>query len=434
MKRLCTWLLLAGVLAAAVAMAFAGRATAAGGVDVYVGYADNLHAAASFPTPWEGDAGVTYEGCSPSSLCTFDAGAVRIVNNSGSPVTANSVSVNVGGCIFTNWPSANLAPGGQLIVTQVTSGADNGCINNVGPTGPPHMDTSDIGPDGAPWADNCTPSGVVPTVDVTIDGVTTSYTDSAQVLNTGGVDRASCDGGPSEAIQWSLIGTAECAGSTLTLAPPSQTHAVGDNATITATFENSCGQPLSGATVTFTALSGPNAGLTGSGVTDASGNASFTYSSLLPGDDVWQASITNPAGTITSNTVDVIWTLPFATGGAFVIGDKENVPNGNVLWWGAQWWKANAMTGGSGPASFKGFENSNAGPTCGQTWTTDPGNSSGPPATVPPYMGVIVSSNVTKSGSTISGNIVHIVVVKTNPGYAPNPGHAGTGTIVAQVC
>jgi hypothetical protein len=49
-------------------------------------------------------------------------------------------------------------------------------------------------------------------------------------------------------------------------------------------------------------------------------------------------------------------------------------------------------------------------------------------------MAVIVSSSVSKSGPTISGNTVHLVVVKTNPGYAPDPGHAGTGTVVAQIC
>jgi len=37
-------------------------------------------------------------------------------------------------------------------------------------------------------------------------------------------------------------------------------------------------------------------------------------------------------------------------------------------------------------------------------------------------------------GSTISGNTPHIVIVKTNPGYAPNPGHAGTGTVVLVIC
>jgi hypothetical protein len=52
----------------------------------------------------------------------------------------------------------------------------------------------------------------------------------------------------------------------------------------------------------------------------------------------------------------------------------------------------------------------------------------------PSYMGVIVSSSITQSGSTISGNTPDIVVVKTNSGYAPDPGHAGTGTVVAQVC
>jgi hypothetical protein len=49
-------------------------------------------------------------------------------------------------------------------------------------------------------------------------------------------------------------------------------------------------------------------------------------------------------------------------------------------------------------------------------------------------MGVLVTSAVTKSGRTIAGDTTHIVVVKTEPGYAPNPGHHGTGTIVATYC
>jgi hypothetical protein len=49
-------------------------------------------------------------------------------------------------------------------------------------------------------------------------------------------------------------------------------------------------------------------------------------------------------------------------------------------------------------------------------------------------MAIIVSSSISQSGSSISGTIVHIVVVKTDPGYAGDPGHAGTGTIVATVC
>ena len=45
-----------------------------------------------------------------------------------------------------------------------------------------------------------------------------------------------------------------------------------------------------------------------------------------------------------------------------------------------------------------------------------------------------MSSQVSQSGSTESGNILHIVIVKTNPGYSDNPGHAGTGVIVGTIC
>ena len=49
-------------------------------------------------------------------------------------------------------------------------------------------------------------------------------------------------------------------------------------------------------------------------------------------------------------------------------------------------------------------------------------------------MGVGVASRAAKSGSVISSTTVGIVVVKVNPGYAPNPLSAGTGTIVASYC
>jgi hypothetical protein len=49
-------------------------------------------------------------------------------------------------------------------------------------------------------------------------------------------------------------------------------------------------------------------------------------------------------------------------------------------------------------------------------------------------MGVIVADSVTKSGSTVNGHYVKIVVVQTNAGYAPGPANSGTGTIVATFC
>jgi hypothetical protein len=125
----------------------------------------------------------------------------------------------------------------------------------------------------------------------------------------------------------------------------------------------------------------------------------------------------------------------FPAGGAFAIGDLTPHASGtNVNFWGAQWAKNNALGGGAAPNAFKGFENSNAVATCGATWTTNPGNSSGPPAAVPQYMAVIVSSNITKTGATINGNVKEIVIVYTDPGYGPNPGHAGNGTVVHTLC
>jgi len=126
----------------------------------------------------------------------------------------------------------------------------------------------------------------------------------------------------------------------------------------------------------------------------------------------------------------------FLAQGAFVVGDKSAQPGAGVTFWGAKWVSDNKLSGGTAPASFKGFaENvSSEPPACGTSWTSQPGNSSNPPDKVPAYMGVIVSPSVTKSGSTLSGTVAGIVVVKTQSGYAGNPGHAGTGDIVAQVC
>jgi hypothetical protein len=71
------------------------------------------------------------------------------------------------------------------------------------------------------------------------------------------------------------------------------------------------------------------------------------------------------------------------------------------------------------------------GPNCiGSRWTAN-GDATPPSGTLPTYMAVIQTSSSTQSGSRYSGDSVHIVVVKTDAGYAGNPGHDGTGTVVA---
>jgi hypothetical protein len=169
---------------------------------------------------------------------------------------------------------------------------------------------------------------------------------------------------------------------------------------------------------------------TGPGQFSVSGT--HTYAALGP-YTITITIVDDGGNTATAVTHVIVFAFP--KGGGFVIGDGNSANNTAVTFWGAQWAKSNSLSGGPAPSSFKGFEDSAAPPVCGTAWTTDPGNSTPPPSgPLPSYMGVIVSSSITKSGSTISGNTPDIVVVKTNSGYAPDPGHAGTGTVVAQVC
>ncbi|HEY8885296.1 MAG TPA: hypothetical protein VIO35_08295, partial [Chloroflexota bacterium] len=83
---------------------------------------------------------------------------------------------------------------------------------------------------------------------------------------------------------------------------------------------------------------------------------------------------------------------------------------------------------------FKGFANNPVTPACGTAWTSDPGNSPPPAASVPTYTAMIVASSMTSVGQQVRGNDVHIVIVRTNSGYAPDPAYPGTGVIVGVLC
>jgi Bacterial Ig domain len=195
-----------GLVAGGLVDGGAGQAEASGGVSVSVSYADGSHATSpNFPTPWAGSPGVTFEGCQPPSSCVYDAGAVQVTNNTGASVTVNSVTVHIDTCVYTGWPSATLAPGAQLIVTQLASGSGPNGGGCTGPT-PTVMDGSDIGPGGSPYDGICAPDGIQPTVDVTVDGITTTYLDINQVLNSGGFDLGRCPYPTNESMQWSAIG------------------------------------------------------------------------------------------------------------------------------------------------------------------------------------------------------------------------------------
>ena len=122
----------------------------------------------------------------------------------------------------------------------------------------------------------------------------------------------------------------------------------------------------------------------------------------------------------------------------FVIGDVEPHAKGDVVnFWGAQWWKNNIMSGvtspGNSKASFKGYANGGD-IRCGGNWTSLPGNSTPPPATIPAQVMVVVTSTVLKNGPNIGGDIVQIVIVDQDGNYEPNPGHAGNGPVASISC
>jgi hypothetical protein len=314
-----------GLALVAIAFPLASAASAKPSLDVFVGYADSHRAsAATFPTPWNDPANpqVLFEGCQPASSCTFDGGVVRLVNNSGSSVTVNSVKVEYSSaCVYDIWPhNTALAPGKQLILAQTkstTGSTPGGCTSKASPTAAGYgvVDGSDIGPNGRNWDGVCTQSGVIPQVDLTLDGASSAQTfaDSGQVLNTRGADGAYCPGGGSknESIQWTPIGAVPCLGSTVGLSPSTQSSVRGGVARVTAHLVDGCGNPLQGSRVSFRVFGtgAPNSGSGGTGTTNSGGNAAFSYpdTTSKTGKDQVQATVQNPGGTLFSNVVAIEW-------------------------------------------------------------------------------------------------------------------------------
>ncbi|MHB1509720.1 MAG: hypothetical protein ACYCST_04910 [Acidimicrobiales bacterium] len=121
----------------------------------------------------------------------------------------------------------------------------------------------------------------------------------------------------------------------------------------------------------------------------------------------------------------------------FVVGDL-NASTGATLaagatveFWGAKWAKDNPLSGGPAPDAFKGYADTVTSSGTSSTWTANPGNSSDPPASLTSSITVIVTSAVTQSGPAISGDVVAVATVTPHAGYAADPGHAGTGTVVS---
>ena len=123
-----------------------------------------------------------------------------------------------------------------------------------------------------------------------------------------------------------------------TLSPASGSSPVGKPYTLTAKVQNSSGDPVAKQAVTFTVLSGPDAGAKHNATTSSAGSATFTYSGKSAGQDVVQASFTDASGKKDlSNTATVDWTAkgtPSATSTATTLsgvaqsGARLTIPAG----------------------------------------------------------------------------------------------------------
>ena len=105
-----------------------------------------------------------------------------------------------------------------------------------------------------------------------------------------------------------INGTAAIVGEGILLTPTTATNPVNTSHTVTALVQDDDGNPIAGRNVDFEILSGPNAGLTGSEVTDGSGNAKFTWSSTTAGTDVVVARFLDSQQVLrTSNEASKTW-------------------------------------------------------------------------------------------------------------------------------
>ncbi|HEX3126417.1 MAG TPA: carboxypeptidase regulatory-like domain-containing protein [Thermoanaerobaculia bacterium] len=259
------------------------------GIEVFVGYADDLRPSPSFPIPWQGSPNVLFIGNRGND---FDSGAVRIDNTSDSPLVVDRVVVDLQrpGPTFSLWGSFTIPPHWSAILAQ-TNGEN--------------FDTSEYTIVGCGGTLSPTEKRI-PKITVTVGGFSTSYLDTAHILDTFGYDLACIR---NESLQWRAVGTDITADTgNLALRPDTATNPVGALYTATAVATDAGGEPLPNVTVRFTVLSGPNAGKTGQTVTDASGMATFSYASTQAGLDTLRATLVNlSGGTLNSNSVTARW-------------------------------------------------------------------------------------------------------------------------------
>ncbi|MDD5082611.1 MAG: hypothetical protein PHU08_04485, partial [Dehalococcoidales bacterium] len=107
---------------------------------------------------------------------------------------------------------------------------------------------------------------------------------------------------------WALLTLEKAAPPALALLPPFATNATGTQHTVTARYEIA-GVPQVGVTINFEVIAGPNAGESGTDVTDSNGEATFTYTgSGGVGTDTIRATAVDQSGNpLISTQATKVW-------------------------------------------------------------------------------------------------------------------------------
>jgi RHS repeat-associated protein len=267
-------------------------------LSVYVGYADGLRPGGSiFPFPWAGSPNVIFVG---GGCC--DNGAIRFDNNGTDPITFDLITVDIGPFHYDLWTpllpdgtrTSITLPPGQILILTGTSGEN--------------FDTSDT-------TGGCNQSNFIPAVRITRQGVTTTFNDTTQVLNTGGVDQATCTGG-NESRAWTRIGGGGTAinvplppGASLDISPFKVVNAtVGQDQKLTVSAMDGAGNPVANLPVRLQVVGANTQSL--DATTLDTGLATFHYVGYTAGTDSIQATAFVGGLREVSNVGSVQWVLP----------------------------------------------------------------------------------------------------------------------------
>jgi Big-like domain-containing protein len=142
---------------------------------------------------------------------------------------------------------------------------------------------------------------------------------------------------------------------TLTLAPKTATNTVDSPHCVTATVKDQFGNPTPGITVRFSVTGAATTG--GAKTTDASGQATFCYTSALPGADLIKAFADTNNNRVQdvgepSDTATKMWVLPTSTPGCKVTyGGRITTAGGDKATFGG-----NAMVPASGPKGEEEYQ------------------------------------------------------------------------------